>query len=506
MNQFIEKSKNKFKDVYLYNNLNYITTKKPIQLTCSKHNITFEITTRSHLDSIVGGCDECDKDYRFTNLINQSNEKYNNNYIIDKSSFINSLTKIKIKCIIHNNNFEILPPKHLIYNTGGCEQCNKDYFMKELILKSNEKFNNNFDFSNFIYEISNNKGNITCKKHNITINISASEHIRTKYGGCRLCNLRHANKKIKKEVIKNETKLNIKLEKNERFKLLNLENYDNLYKISNYGKVFSLRTNDYMKTTENNNGYTIIRLTDINSKSKIYRIHRLVALLFVKNKDNKDVVDHINNRRNDNYYKNLRWVTTKENMQNISRNTIYTQKNNTIVNNNNETNKELLNNKNYKNIGIINGMDFSDYQINEYGNVVKNNKNIKYSISDNYIVVRLYDKNMNKLKSMRVHRLVGYVFSTRPANFIDELVINHIDNNRLNNYYKNLEWCTNKENTTKHFTKKIQQIDINTNKVIKEYKTFSEIYKELNKKYSSCVSKCCKGRYKTALGYKWQLA
>ena len=27
MNKFIEKSKNKFKDIYLYNNLNYITTK-----------------------------------------------------------------------------------------------------------------------------------------------------------------------------------------------------------------------------------------------------------------------------------------------------------------------------------------------------------------------------------------------------------------------------------------------------------------------------------------------
>jgi uncharacterized protein YaiE (UPF0345 family) len=508
MNKFIEKSKNKFKDTYSYDNLNYITTKKPIQLTCIKHNITFQITTRSHLDSEVGGCYECDKDNRFTIFMNKSKEKYNNNFIIDKLSFINNLTKINIKCIKHNNNFEVFPQNHLLNDNGGCNQCiikTKDYFMKELIKNSNQKFNNNFDFSNFVYENALKKSTIICKKHNYTFNTSASEHIKMMYGGCKQCNPLYSNKKIKNEVIKNEIKLNIKLEKNEKFKLLNLPNYDNLYKISNYGKVYSLRNNDYMKITENKNGYNIVRLTDLNSKSKIYRVHRLVALLFVKNKNNKDVVDHINNKRNDNYYKNLRWVTTKENMQNISKNTIYTQKNNDIVDMNNNTNKDLLNNKNYKNIGIINNMDFSNYQINEYGNVIKNGINLKYSTLDGYFCVNICDKNEKKYKSMRIHRLVAYVFLNKPEKFTDDFVVNHIDNNRLNNYYKNLEWCTSKENTTKYFTKRIQQVDINTNKVIKEYKTFTEIYEELGKTYNSHISKCCKGIYKTAHGYKWQI-
>lgn len=166
--------------------------------------------------------------------MNKSKEKYNNNFIIDKSSFINNLTKINIKCIKHNNNFKVFPQNHLLNDNGGCNQCiikTKDYFMKELILKSNEKFNNNFDFTNFIYETATNKSIIKCKKHNNTFNTSASEHIKMMYGGCKQCNLLYNNKKIKNVVIKNKIKLNIKLEKNEKFKLLNLPNYDNLYQI-----------------------------------------------------------------------------------------------------------------------------------------------------------------------------------------------------------------------------------------------------------------------------------
>ena len=46
-------------------------------------------------------------------------------------------------------------------------------------------------------------------------------------------------------------------------------------------------------------------------------------------------------------------------------------------------------------------------------------------------------------KKYFVHRLVAAAFIRAPK---DKEIINHIDNNGLNNYYKNLEWCTHKEN------------------------------------------------------------
>ena len=49
---------------------------------------------------------------------------------------------------------------------------------------------------------------------------------------------------------------------------------------------------------------------------KHYRVHRLVALMFIPNPENKPQVDHLNGIRQDNRLENLRWVNNKENMQN----------------------------------------------------------------------------------------------------------------------------------------------------------------------------------------------
>ncbi len=49
--------------------------------------------------------------------------------------------------------------------------------------------------------------------------------------------------------------------------------------------------------------------------SKSYLVHRLVALSFIPNPENKAQVNHIDGNRSNNYYKNLEWNTNAENMK-----------------------------------------------------------------------------------------------------------------------------------------------------------------------------------------------
>ena len=58
-----------------------------------------------------------------------------------------------------------------------------------------------------------------------------------------------------------------------------------------------------------------------------------------------------------------------------------------------------------------------------------------------YCVVNL-SKN-GAYKSFYVHRLVAYAFIPNPEG---KPYINHIDENKNNNHFSNLEWCTQKEN------------------------------------------------------------
>ena len=51
-------------------------------------------------------------------------------------------------------------------------------------------------------------------------------------------------------------------------------------------------------------------------KHKLHSIHRLVAEAFCKNPDSKHQVDHIDNNKMNNHYKNLRWTTCSENNRN----------------------------------------------------------------------------------------------------------------------------------------------------------------------------------------------
>ena len=67
-----------------------------------------------------------------------------------------------------------------------------------------------------------------------------------------------------------------------------------------------------MKHTKKKDGYIQISLSN-NGKQKHFRVHRLLALHFIPNPENKPCIDHIDAVRDNNSLSNLEWVTIAEN-------------------------------------------------------------------------------------------------------------------------------------------------------------------------------------------------
>ena len=97
-----------------------------------------------------------------------------------------------------------------------------------------------------------------------------------------------------------------------------IEGYDN-YLIFEDGKIINTNTGKEMKNIMTSIGYYTINLFKPNPRRmKRFTLHRLIALAYIPNPDNKPFIDHINRDRGDNRIENLRWVSIKENNINKS--------------------------------------------------------------------------------------------------------------------------------------------------------------------------------------------
>lgn len=280
-----------------------------------------------------------------------------------------------------------------------------------------------------------------------------------------------------------------------------------------------------------------------NSKAKTFSIHRLVALAFLKDFDTVKIVNHKDGNKLNNNLLNLECISQKENRKHAEINKLfipkcikvsqYSKDKKTLIKTFNSVKEAMQSTgisdskicmvckgkRNYTGGYFWRYTEF-DYKkddkpvgkvIIDYPNYIVTKNGLIYSISHNkyisqrdnagYQYVTLYN-NTGLSKDFSVHYLVGKLYIANPNNFP---MVNHKNHNRNDNTVKNLEWVTSSENMV-HFGKKNGKSVIKlgkNNNIIEIYSNIKEA-SEKNKMTSSNITNVCKGKQKTAGGFKWK--
>lgn len=150
-----------------------------------------------------------------------------------------------------------------------------------------------------------------------------------------------------------------------------------------------------------------------------------------------------------------------------------------------------------------------EYEISNFGQVKSLKTNIilhQYKYRGGYLEVHL--RQHSKKFHKKIHRLVAEAFIPNPNNYPE---VNHKDENKKNNRFDNLEWCTHQYNNTyngKHIKggektrKPVSQFDLDGN-FIKEYVSQTEASKQTDITQGT-ISNCALGHQKQAGGYIWR--
>lgn len=163
-----------------------------------------------------------------------------------------------------------------------------------------------------------------------------------------------------------------------------------------------------------------------------------------------------------------------------------------------------------------------NYEVSNTGKVrnTKTKEELKpWIINSGYYSIALYGNNHDR-RTRTVHRLVAETFIENNNNH--KSIVNHIDNNRLNNHVDNLEWVDYKGNSahavrqgrldthtarahlSKVSSKEVYQKDMEGN-IIKKWSSPREVEKETDGYFlASKISAVARGRRNHHRNFKWE--
>lgn len=205
--EFIEKSKKKHGDRYLYDKLVYISMLVEIILICVLHG-EFTIIAGAHLSRKKGGCEECEKEDKpirtKEDFIEKAIRIHGNRFDYSKVNYTKSTTKVEIKCNKHNKVFYQTTNCHLALR-DGCDEClyekkkenERIKGQAKFLEESKKKFGDKFDYSEVIYITSHsNKVKIGCPNHG-KIMMTPHNHLQSVHG-CEDCGVAAGHDKQRK--------------------------------------------------------------------------------------------------------------------------------------------------------------------------------------------------------------------------------------------------------------------------------------------------------------------
>jgi hypothetical protein len=97
-----------------------------------------------------------------------------------------------------------------------------------------------------------------------------------------------------------------------------LKDYEKLYKINKKGEIWSNYYNRMMTPTIGSAGYYNIEISK-DGVVKQTTIHRLLAIQYLPNPNNLQMVDHIDQNKTNNCLENLRWASCRTNNLNMGK-------------------------------------------------------------------------------------------------------------------------------------------------------------------------------------------